>query len=366
MGARLHFTLATHHWFESQHDSARQIRNRTSCVRIFTPHSSTGRWAPTGRKKQPGLFEALDKLLADATAGDPITGLKWTRKTLANLTRELQKKFQVGHSTVARLLQGKGIALRSNCKRLSPRQEAQRDRQFRSIARRRGQFAKAKLPIISVDTKKKELLGTFKNTGRTWRRTPLAVFETDFPHDAKGKAIPYGIYDLAHNEGYVVVGQSHETPAFAVAAIRAWWLDVGQPQYRGKHEILILADGGGANGHRCWLWKWHLQQLADEFRLTITVAHYPVGASKWNPIEHRLFCQISSNWAGQPLVSFETVLKFIRTTRTATGLRCQTYFDRRKYKTGLKITREQKQQINLQPHRTLPQYNYTIRPHISK
>jgi hypothetical protein len=292
--------------------------------------------------------------------------LKWTRKTLAALTRELQKRFQVGHSTVARLLKVKGIALRGNRKRLSSRQDAQRDRQFRYITRLRRKFANAKLPIISVDTKKKELIGTFKNAGRTWRRTPLEVFETDFANDAQGKAIPYGIYDLERNAGYVVVGTSHETPAFAVAAIRLWWLRVGCQPRCDTNELLILADGGGANGNRCWLWKWHLQQLADEFNLTITVAHYPTGASKWNPIEHHLFCRISSNWAGQPLISFETVLKFIRTTRTETGLCCQAHFDHREYATGLKITPEQKQQLNLQSHRTLPQYNYTIRPHTSK
>lgn len=305
-------------------------------------------------------------MLADATAGDPITGVKWTRKTLAALTRELQKKFRVGHSTVARLLKSKGIALRGNRKRLSPRHDAQRDRQFHYIARQRHKFAKGKVPIISVDTKKKELIGTFKNAGRTWRREPLDVFETDFPQDAKAKAIPYGIYNLASNAGYVVVGMSHATPAFAVAAIRTWWCEVGRHGHAGKPELLILCDGGGANGKHCWLWKWHLQQFADEFKLTITVAHYPTGASKWNPIEHRLFCHISSNWAGQPLISFETVLKFIRTTKTETGLSCRACLDRRKYETGLKITPEQKQQINLQPHRTLPQFNYTIRPHKSK
>ena len=308
----------------------------------------------------------LDQLLEDATAGDPITGLKWTRKTLATLTGKLQKKYQVGHSTVARLLDLKGYALHGNRKRLSPRHEPQRDRQFRYLVRLRRQFAKAQLPRISVDTKKKELIGTFKNVGRTWRREPLEVFETDFPQDAAGKAIPYGIYDLGRNEGYVVVGMSHETPAFAVAAIRSWWLEIGRHHYRGKHELLIQADSGGANGNHCWLWKWGLQQLADEFDLTITVTHYPTGASKWNLIEPRLFCHISSNWAGQPLISFETVLKFIRTTTTETRLLCRACLDRIKYKTGVKITREQKQQINLQWHRTLPQYNYTIRPHKAK
>lgn len=305
----------------------------------------------------------MNKLLEDATAGDPITGLKWIRKSRAALTGELQKKFQVGHSTVARLLKEQGYALRGNRKRLSPRQDAQRDQQFRYIARQRRKFEKAELPRISVDTKKKELIGSFKNPGRTWRRESLAVFETDFPQDGKGKAIPYGIYDLGHNEGFVVVGTSHETPAFAIAAVRVWWLQVGQHRYRRKHELLIQADGGGANGHRCWLWKWGLQQLADEFQMTITVTHYPTGASKWNPIEHRLFSRISANWAGQPLLSYETVLKFIRTTKTVTGLGCQALLDRTAYKTGVKVTAEQKGQINLQPHRILPKYNYTIRPH---
>jgi Rhodopirellula transposase DDE domain len=256
-----------------------------------------------------------------------------------------------------------GYALRGNRKRLSPRQDDRRDQQFRYIARQRRKFAKANLPIISVDTKKKELIGTFKNAGRTWRRKPLAVFETDFPQDAKGKAIPYGIFDLARNEGYVVVGTSHETPAFGIAAIRTWWLECGQIHYRGKHELLIQADGGGANGKKCWLWKWGLQQLADEFNLTITVTHYPTGASKWNAIEHRLFSPISRNWAGQPLISYETVLKFIRTTKTATGLCCQARLDRTAYKTGLKVTPAQKAQIKLQRHRILPESNYTIRPH---
>jgi hypothetical protein len=305
----------------------------------------------------------IDQLLEDATAGDPISGLKWIRKSLATLTSELQKKFQVGHTTVARLLKEQGYTLCGNRKRVSPRQDAQRDQQFRYMARQRRKFAKAKLPILSIDTKKKELIGTFKNAGRTWRREPLDVFETDFPQDAKGKAIPYGIYDLGRNEGYVVIGTSHETPAFAIAALRSWWLEVGRRRYRGKRECLIQADGGGANGHRCWLWKWGLHQLADEFDLTITVTHYPTGASKWNPIEHRLFSRISGNWAGQPLISFETVLKFIRTTKTATGLCCQARLDRRGYETGLKITPEQKAQINFQPHRILPKYNYTIRPH---
>jgi transposase len=366
VGVALHFSTATHHGLESKHNSTRPTRNRASALRAARPHSQTWRRTPARRKKQPGIFAAIERLLEDATAGDPITGLKWTRKTLAALTSKLQKKFQVGHTTVARLLKQQGYTLHGNRKRLSPRHDAQRDQQFRYIARQGRQFEKADLLRISVDTKKKELIGAFKNPGRTWRRQALDVFETDFPLDAEGKAIPYGVYDLGRHEGYVVVGTSHETSAFAVAAIRSWWRQVGQYHHRRKNALLIQADGGGANGNRCWLWKFGLQQLSDEFNLTITVTHYPTGASKWNPIEHRLFCRISSNWAGQPLISYETVLKFIRTTKTETGLCCRAHLDTTEYATGLKITREQKEQINLQPHRFLPKYNYTIRPHNSK
>ncbi len=307
-------------------------------------------------------------MLADATAGDPISGLKWAGKTLRKLTRQLRRKFKVGHTTVARLLQGKRYRLRVNRKRLSRKQDPERDRQMRYITRQRRQFQRASLPVISIDTKKKELVGVFKNAGQTWRQQALNVLETDFPHDALGKAIPYGIYDVTCKAGYIVVGTSHETAAFAIAAIRAWWLDVGRHVYPTATALLIEADCGGANGNRCWLWKVGLQALADEFGLTITVTHYPTGASKWNPIEHRLFSQISSNWAGQPLCSYETVLKFIRTTHTENGLRCRAHLDTCVYPTGLKVTAGQKKQINFKRPRTRPHYNYIIRPrtHIQK
>jgi Rhodopirellula transposase DDE domain len=234
---------------------------------------------------------------------------------------------------------------------------------MRYIARLRRQFEKAGGPAISVDTKKKELIGPFKNAGRTLRRQPLDVLETDFPSDAEGKAIPYGIYDAQRNAGYVVVGVSHETAEFAIVAIRRWWIEVGCIYYQGHTHLLIQADGGGANRYNCWLWKAGLQALADEFHLTITVTHFPPGASKWNPIEHRMFGPISLNWAGQPLTSYETMLKFIRTTRTETGFHCQARLDTATYETGLKITAAEKAQINLQPRRVFPEWNYTIRPH---
>jgi len=320
---------------------------------------------PTSKKK-PGILKALDELLKDATAGDPITGLKWTRKTCRKLAHQLQRKgYQVGHSTIPRLVHGLGYTLRSNRKRLSRKQDRRRDRQMRYIARRRRRFEKAGAPIISVDTKKKELIGLFKNVGRTLRRQPLEVLATDFPSDAEGKAIPYGVYDVQRNAGYMVIGVSHETAEFAVTTIRRWWAEVGRVQYHGHTQLLIQADGGGANSTESWLWKAGLQALADEFQLTITVTHFPTGASKWNPIEHRMFSPISQNWAGQPLVSYETMLKFIRTTRTDTGFHCQARLDTTVYETRRRITSEEKAQINLQPLGVFPEWNYTIRPHDS-
>jgi hypothetical protein len=306
----------------------------------------------------------LAELVADATAGDPITGLKWTRKTLRKLSRELKRRgFPVSPPTVRRLLQAQDYTLRVNRKRLSKQANPQRDQQMRYIARQRRAFLRKGAPVISVDTKKKELVGPFRNAGRTWRHQPLEVLATDFPGDADGKAIPYGIYDLHRNTGYLVVGTSHETAPFAVAAIRTWWLRVGRHHYAAQPHLLIEADGGGANSGRSWLWKTCLQALANEFQLTITVTHLPPGASKWNPIEHRLFSAITQNWAGQPLSSYETILKFIRTTTTARGLRCRACLDQRDYPTGLKVTVQEKAQVNLVPHRLFPHWNYTIRPH---
>jgi Rhodopirellula transposase DDE domain len=302
-------------------------------------------------------------LLQDATAGDPISGTKWTHKTLDKLVSELRgKRFRVGRGTVRRLLTQLDYTLRSNRKRLSKRQDAQRDRQMRYIARQRRAFLKAKKPVISVDTKKKELIGNFKNAGRTWRRAALDVLVTDFPNDADGKAIPYGIYDVTHNRGYIVVGTSHETAAFAVNTIRRWWRTQGRRAFPRQQHLLIQADAGGANDARSWLWKWELQKFADESGLTLTVTHYPTSASKWNLIEHRLFCHISRNWAGQPLIDYETVLNFIRTTRTRHGLRCCAHLDTTDYPTRLKLTPQQKASIHLTPTRVRPKSNYTIEP----
>lgn len=303
--------------------------------------------------------------MQDATAGDPVRGLKWTRKTSRKLSRELRRRgYNVGPDTVRRLLRQRGYVLRANRKRLNKKCDPDRDRQMRYVARKRRAFQKAGFPVVSVDAKQRELVGNFKNNGRIWRNQPLDVLESDYRSDAKGIAIPYGIYDVTRNEGLVVVGTSHQTPAFASAAIRKWWLRIGRRIYAGKKHMLIEADSGGANGHRCWLWKYGLQELADEFTLTITVTHLPTSASKWNPIEHRMFCHIARNWAGQPLVDYETVLNFIGTTRTKAGLRCRAQLDTANYPTGLKITAEQKAQLNLKFHRVLPRWNYTIKPQV--
>lgn len=309
-------------------------------------------------------MKVLKALLKDATAGDPITGLKWTRKTLRQLSQELQKKhLRVGYLTVRRLLTDLHYALRVNRKRLTKDPNPRRDRQMRYIAGVRRTFQKAGTPVISVDAKKRELIGNFKNAGRTWRQKPLDVLETDFLSEAVGIAIPYGIYDSARLAGYVVIGVSHETAEFAVAAIRGWWLEVGRHAYRGQHELLIQADDGGANDSCSWQWKASLQHLADEFKLTLTVTHYPAGASKWNEIEHGLFCFISLNWAGQPLLNYATALNFIRTTHTTSGLTCQARLDRTHYETGLKITADERASINLKRRRIFPNWNYTIEPH---
>jgi hypothetical protein len=309
-------------------------------------------------------LKALEKILQDATAGDPISGLKWTRKTTRKLAKELKDKgFQVGHSTIPRLVRKLRYTLRSNQKRLSRKQDERRDEQMRHLLRMRRRFLKRKLPVLSIDCKKKELIGQFRNPGRTWRQQPLQVLETDFPSDAKGKAIPYGIYDVGYNEGYMVVGVSHETAEFAMNAIQHWWLEIGRARYPGCHQLLLQADSGGANACDSWLWKAALQTLADQFDLSITVNHYPTGASKWNLIEHRMFCIISENWAGQPLDSYETMLKFIRTSKTQTGFRCLAYFDRRKYQTRQKLSQEEKANLNLHYYRLFPEWNYTIKPH---
>ncbi len=306
---------------------------------------------------------ALDELMADETAGDPMTGLRWTHKSLSNLQDALRAQgFCLSRPTIRRLLVARDYSLRVNHKCEASTQSAGRDHQFRYIARWRKAYLSRKLPVISVDTKKVELVGNFKQSGCEWRTQSRRVNLYDFPSLAKGKAIPYGIYDIGSNQGYVVVGTSHDTPEFAVAAIRQWWLAVGRHAYQLSQHLLIECDCGGSNGNRRRWFKVGLQGLADEFGLNITITHYPTGASKWNPIEHRMFNLISGNWAGRPLASYETVINYIATTSTAIGFSCQAYLDTTSYATGLKVSAAEFESLSLRPHKRFPKWNYTIYP----
>jgi len=293
-----------------------------------------------------------------------MTGLRWSRRTTTTIAQELaQLDIAVSPNTVARLLHHMDYSLRVNQKQISTNSSPDRNLQFEYLAELRDRFQRRQLPIISVDTKKRELVGNFKNPGRRWESAPRLVYDHDFRSDSIGVAIPYGIYDLMENRGALVVGISHDTPAFAAPAIAHWWDEEGSTRYHGSRQLLILADTGGSNGYRCYAWKTELQtQLATAFSLTVTVAHYPTGASKWNPIEHRLFSEISRNWAAEPLASYQKILKYARTTKTETGLQVTAYLDRRYYACGLKPTPDQIASLRLQRHETLPHWNYTIKP----
>lgn len=303
-------------------------------------------------------------MLQDATAGDPVSGLKWTHRSLRKIRKALRRHgIKLALATIARLLRRRHFSLRTNRKRVAGIRDLDRDQQFRYLTRLRRLYITLGLPVISVDTKKKELVGNFKNPGRCWRRRDRDVLDHDFPSWASGRAIPVGVYDLSYQDGYVLVGTSHDTPAFTVAAIRRWWLDVGRRRYPGAQRLLIEVDGGGATDHRKWGWKVALQRLADECRLILSVTHYPAGASKWNPIEHRLFSPISANWAGEPLVSYETILKYIRTTRTETGRRCRARLEQKEYPVQHRVANEDKARVRLKRRRIRPPLNYTIYPH---
>jgi hypothetical protein len=321
-----------------------------------------GKWGEGAlrSKKKPDTEQALLALLQDEVAGDPISGQQWIRRSLRELQAGLAQVQQfVSHETVRRLLLKHKISPKSNVKRLVPKPHPDRDTQFSYIKGQRARFQAAQWSIISVDTKKKELIGLFKNPGRTWQSTPTPVYLHDFANDALGRAVPYGIYDVPHNQGYIYVGQSADTPEFAVACITDWWQRWAQQ----TPELLILADGGGCNGYRPRRWKQQLQvQLADAFGLTLTVCHYPPGASKWNPIEHRLFSEISKTWAGTPLSSFELMLTAIRNTKTATGLKVEAVLVEQTYQRELTVSDDEMATLALEKHSTCPNWNYTIRP----
>ncbi len=313
----------------------------------------------------PRLLATLERLIEDQTRGDPESPLRWTCKSTRTLAQALsQRHHPISHTKVAQLLHTLDYSLQSNRKTEEGRDHPDRDAQFRHINAAVRRCLAQGWPVISVDTKKKELIGNFENAGRQWRRAqqPHRVRTHDFPTPEVPRAYPYGVYDIGRNTGFVTIGTDHDTGAFAVASIRGWWRAEGRQLYPAAARILITADGGGSNGWRLRLWKLALQTFADEIGLPVSVCHFPPGTSKWNKIEHRLFSFISSNWRGEPLRDYETVVKLIARTTTATGLLVTCRLDRRKYPTGRRVTKDEMQGINLRPDRFHGEWNYVISP----
>lgn len=308
--------------------------------------------------------------MEDETAGDPITGLKWTKKTTEKIAAEFRSiGLQISANTVGNLLKDMKYSLRVNHKKIEgtgktdKQSRAERDIQFCYIKQMRIEYMKKALPTFSIDCKKKESVGNYANSGATWRKAAKAVNVYDFRSLGIGIAIPYGIYDLLLKFGFVVVGSSYDTPEFAVSSIEKWYQHYGQIQYPTKTELLIFADGGGSNSSRATMWKYSLQQIiCNRYGLTVTVCHYPPGTSKYNPIEHRLFSQISNNWGGTPLKSYETILNLIKTTKTKTGLKADAVLDEKYYEKGKKVSKEVMDSLAIKYHHTLPKWNYTIKP----
>jgi hypothetical protein len=314
----------------------------------------------------PEVWPALEKLVDPVTRGDPESPLRWTCKSTALLADELFAQFgiRISDRTVAKLLHDHGYSLQAPNKAVEGKQHPDRNAQFEHINKTAETCLDKGVPVISVDTKKKELVGDFKNGGREWqpKGTPDLVDVHDFPQDALGKAIPYGVYDVGANDGFVSVGIDHDTPVFAVTTIVAWWKRVGSQRYPDAREIFITADAGGSNGYRSRVWKHELQRAADELGLTIRVSHFPPGTSKWNKIEHRLFSFISINWRGRPLRSYNTVVNLISNTTNRGGLVVHARIDRRNYPTGKKVSDKEFEAINIKPDTWHGDWNYVIRP----
>ena len=342
---------------------ARELQSRRALPvdRIRRP----GGGRPRLERRDAELDRALRTLLEETTAGDPMSVLLWTSKSTTRIAEELTRQgHPVSQPTVYRRLQGLGYSLQSNLKTKEGTAPKERDAQFRYINEQVKRFQARGDPVLSVDAKKKERVGEFKNAGRTWRPKgqPAEVNIYDYPDLGEGPAIPYGVYDMQRNHGFVNVGMDHETAEFAVESLRRWWRLVGRRHYGVAKGWLICADGGGSNGSRRRGWKWHLQRLVSEVGKPVTVCHYPPGTSKWNKIEHRLFSQISLTWRGQPLVSYEAVVNLIGSTRTSTGLKVKAMLDRSQYDVGEKISDKEMGRINLREHEVHPEWNYTILP----
>ena len=333
------------------------------------PVDSALRRAGAGRKKStdtdPELLHALERLVEPTTRGDPESALRWTCKSTSMLARELtRQRHPVSPRTVGRLLNESGYSLQGNRKTLEGKSNPDRDAQFEFINTSVKRFQQRGQPVISVDTKKKELVGAFKNVGREWqpKGEPEEVKVHDFLDPALGKAIPYGVYDLSENQGWVSVGIDHDTAYFAAQAIGRWWKKMGSKRYRDARELLITADGGGSNGSRCRLWKVALQDLAVKLAMPIHVRHFPPGTSKWNKIEHRMFSQITRNWRGRPLVSHEVIVALIANTTTQTGLKIRAELDTHNYPTGISVTDAEFAALNLKRANFHGEWNYTLLP----
>jgi len=343
----------------------------------ITELRNTAATLPTGRIRRPGggrkkvevvdprVLPMLQQVVESSTAGSPMDALRWTSKSKTNLAEALAERgHRLAPNTVGRLLRDLGYSLQANRKDKEGRSPPERSAQVAYLNDQVRAFVDRGQPVISVDAKKKELVGDFKNAGRTWqpKGQPIRVQVHDFPSMSSGKAVPYGIYDVALNRGFVNVGTSHDTPDFAVESIRVWWEQEGRTRYPLANSLLVLADSGGSNSARSRLWKVRLQELADALQITITVCHLPPGTSKWNKIEHRLFAFISINWRGRPLIDFETIVSLIGATSTSTGLTVTAQLDLDTYPTGIKIPDAVMAQLALQPHTTHPQWNYSIAP----
>jgi hypothetical protein len=322
-----------------------------------------------GRKRlkdmDPSLLVALERLIDPSTRGDPMSPLRWTCKSTRQLADALTAQgHSLSHTVVSELLQELGYRLQANAKTVEGKQHPDRDAQFHYINRQSKRQLRQKSPVISVDAKKKELVGLHKNGGQEWqpKAQPEAVKTHDFPNPKVGKAIPYGVYDVARNEGWVNVGNDHDTASFAVESIRRWWRCMGRKAYPLAERLLVCADAGGSNGYRLRLWKVELQNLADETGLQITVCHFPAGTSKWNKIEHRLFAFIAMNWRGRPLVSHEVAVNLIGATSNRSGLKVKAKLDTTDYPIKVKVTDEELNNINLKRHKFHGEWNYTINP----
>lgn len=335
--------------------------SREAAPRVRRPGG--GRKALTA--SDPTLVQDLEALVDPVTRGDPESPLRWTCKSLSNLAMALEER---GHRISARkvgdLLRERDYSLQATRKTREGASHPDRDAQFAHINAQAQAFQARGQPVVSVDTKKKELVGAFKNGGREWQPVgqPEAVHVHDFPSQALGRAIPYGVYDVGANQGWVSVGTDHDTAEFAVETIRRWWLEMGRPRYPKGERLLITADGGGSNGHRNRLWKVALQELATETGLRIGVCHFPPGTSKWNKIEHRMFCHITKNWRGRPLTSRAVVVNLIASTTTTTGLTIQAELDEGEYPTGTKVTDDELAEINIKRNKFHGEWNYTILP----